>query len=85
MKNILLPTTATLLCMYCATVAQAQQSQSTATVPKLVRFSGTFRPATRGYLNNDLSIRRYRRPLSRRFPHFDNKRELLRNEWGLWG
>ena len=36
--------TATLLCLYCS-VVNAQQPQPTAAVPKLVRFSGSFRPA----------------------------------------
>ena len=40
MRNICL-----LLCLFCATVAHAQQPQPTAAVPKLVRFSGSFRPA----------------------------------------
>ena len=44
MTNIYLRTTATLLCLYCA-LAHAQQPQPTAAVPKLVRFSGIFRPA----------------------------------------
>jgi hypothetical protein len=45
MRNIFLRITVTLLCVYCATVAYAQQSQPVAAVPKLVRFSGSFRPA----------------------------------------
>src|SRR5580704_15347150 len=45
MRDIRLRITATLLGLYCATVAYAQQPQPTATVPKLVRFSGSFRPA----------------------------------------
>jgi hypothetical protein len=45
MRNIRLQTIATLLCLYCAAVAHAQQPQPTAAVPKLVRFSGSFRPA----------------------------------------
>ncbi len=45
MRNILGRISAALLCLYCATVAQSQLSQSTATVPKLVRFSGSFHPA----------------------------------------
>ena len=45
MKDIRLQATAALLCLVCASVAYAQQSQPTAAVPKLVRFSGSFRPA----------------------------------------
>src|SRR5580693_7061741 len=45
MRDIRLKNTATLLCLFCAAVAYAQQPQPTATVPKLVRFSGSFRPA----------------------------------------
>jgi hypothetical protein len=45
MRDIRLRITATLLGLYCATVAYAQQPQPTAAVPKLVRFSGSFRPA----------------------------------------
>lgn len=45
MRFIRLQPTLTLLCMYCATVAYAQQPQPAAAVPKLVRFSGSFRPA----------------------------------------
>jgi hypothetical protein len=45
MKDIRLRTTATLLGLFCATVAYPQQPQTTAAVPKLVRFSGSFRPA----------------------------------------
>ena len=45
MKHIRLQTT-TLLFMLCAIVALAQQPQPTAAVPKLVRFSGSFRPAS---------------------------------------
>src|ERR1700730_5882259 len=45
MRNIRFGTTAMLLGLYCATVAHAQQPQPTAAVPKLVRFSGSFRPA----------------------------------------
>src|SRR5580704_11195414 len=39
-------TTAAMLGLFCAIVAYAQPPQPTATVPKLVRFSGSFRPAT---------------------------------------
>ena len=45
MRYILLRITATLFCLYCGTVAHAQQPQPTAAVPKLVRFSGSFLPA----------------------------------------
>jgi hypothetical protein len=45
MRDIRPRITAALLCLYCATVAYAQQPQPTAAVPKLVRFSGSFRPA----------------------------------------
>jgi hypothetical protein len=48
MKDIRLRTAALLLCLYCAPVASAQQLEPTTTaaaaVPKLVQFSGTFRP-----------------------------------------
>jgi hypothetical protein len=44
-RDIRLRTTATLLCLSCATLAYAQQPQPTGAVPKLVRFSGSFRPA----------------------------------------
>ena len=45
MRHIRPRTTATLLCLYCATMAYAQQPQPAASVPRLVRFSGSFRPA----------------------------------------
>jgi hypothetical protein len=45
MRNIRLQTAAALLFLYCATVVHAQQPQPTAAVPKLVRFSGSFRAA----------------------------------------
>jgi hypothetical protein len=45
MTDIRSLSTAALLSLFCATVAYAQQPQPTATVPKLVRFSGSFRPA----------------------------------------
>ena len=45
MKNLSVRTTATLLGLVCACMAYAQPSQPTATVPKLVRFSGSFHPA----------------------------------------
>src|SRR5580692_13067993 len=45
MRDIRFRTTAALLGLFCATVAYAQQPQPTAAVPKLVRFSGSFRPA----------------------------------------
>ena len=37
-----------MLCLFCATVAHAQQPQLTVTVPKLVRFSGSFHPGNGG-------------------------------------
>src|SRR5580704_11731160 len=48
MKNFSIRTTAALLGLVCASMAYAQQSQqaATATVPKLVRFSGSFHPAS---------------------------------------
>src|ERR1700676_2333232 len=45
MRNIRLRTAAALLCLFCATVAYAQQPQPAASVPRLVRFSGSFRTA----------------------------------------
>jgi hypothetical protein len=45
MRDIRLQTTVTLLGLFCAAAAYAQQPQPMAAVPKLVRFSGSFRPA----------------------------------------
>ncbi len=45
MRDIRLKTIAALLCLGSASVVHAQPSQPTATVPKLVRFSGSFHPA----------------------------------------
>src|ERR1700687_6011323 len=45
MRNIRLQPAGALLGLCCAPVAHAQQPQRTAAVPKLVRFSGSFRPA----------------------------------------
>ena len=45
MRDARLRIAATLLGLYCVTVAHAQQPQPTAAVPKLVRFSGSFRLA----------------------------------------
>ena len=45
MRDARLRIAATLLGLYCTTVADAQQPQPTAAVPKLVRFSGSFRLA----------------------------------------
>ena len=44
MRYTRLQTTATFLCLCCANVAHAQQPQPAAAVPKLVRFSGSYRP-----------------------------------------
>src|SRR5580700_7374920 len=40
---------ATILCLYCSTVANAQQPQPAASVPKLVRFAGSFHPMDGGH------------------------------------
>jgi hypothetical protein len=57
MKHIRLQTPS-LLCLFFATVAYAQQPQPTAAVPKLVRFSGSVRPPAQSAESVTLSVYR---------------------------
>ena len=46
MRNLRPRIIGTLLCLFCATVVYAQRAETAVAVPKLVRFSGSFRPAS---------------------------------------
>ena len=62
MRQIRLRITSTLFCLCGTTMALAQQPQPTAAVPRLVRFSGSFRPAdgTPGHTMESVTLSVYR-------------------------